>query len=150
LLFNLHCTLNFSFKLIEGIIYILTILVFHVWNSQYILHHDNIKVLIQHVLKLLHRFKPIRQMIEMNYFNFVKTPSLVCFADHCLSYCPFSFGHCVFCPSLYGFWLPLWYIQTLLASRKMMRKLGKAVNGYIYSSVMVYKVYFNSKFTVPN
>ena len=31
-----------------------------------------------------------------------------CFVDHCLS-------HCVFCPSLiYGFWLPLWYLKTLL------------------------------------
>jgi hypothetical protein len=33
---------------------------------------------------------------------------------HCLSFCPFSFGHCVVCPSIYGFWLPLWILQTLL------------------------------------
>jgi hypothetical protein len=26
----------------------------------------------------------------------------------------FFFGHCVVCPSFYGFWLPLWYLQTLL------------------------------------
>ena len=38
----------------------------------------------------------------------------VCFVDHCLSFCNFSFGHCVVCPSIYGFWLPLWYLQTLL------------------------------------
>jgi hypothetical protein len=39
----------------------------------------------------------------------------VCFVDRCLSLCSFSFGHCVFCPSLiYGFWLRLWYLQTLL------------------------------------
>ena len=70
----------------------------------------------------------------------------VCFVDRCLSFCAFSFGHCVicssvFCPlcclffclltivlsvllsfdhcvvcssSIYGFWLPLWYLQTLL------------------------------------
>ena len=39
----------------------------------------------------------------------------VCFVDHCLSFCPFSSGHCVVCPSsIYGFWLPLWYLQTLL------------------------------------
>ena len=25
-----------------------------------------------------------------------------------------SCGHCVVCPSIYGFWLPLWYLQTLL------------------------------------
>ena len=46
------------------------------------------------------------------------TPSIVwcvCFVDRCLSFCPFSFGHCVVCPSsIYGFWLPLWYLQTLL------------------------------------
>jgi hypothetical protein len=39
----------------------------------------------------------------------------VCFVDHCLSFCTFSFGHCVVCSSsIYGFWLPLWYLQTLL------------------------------------
>ena len=27
----------------------------------------------------------------------------VCFVDNCLSCCPFSFGHCVVCPSIYGF-----------------------------------------------
>jgi hypothetical protein len=30
-------------------------------------------------------------------------------------YMPFSFGHCIVCPSsIYGFWLPLWYLQTIL------------------------------------
>ena len=38
----------------------------------------------------------------------------VCFVDCCLSFCTFSFGHCVFCSSIYGFWLPFWYRQTLL------------------------------------
>ena len=27
----------------------------------------------------------------------------VSFVDRCLSFCPFSFGHCVVCPSIYGF-----------------------------------------------
>jgi hypothetical protein len=37
----------------------------------------------------------------------------VCFVDRCLSFCSFSFGHCVVCPSsIYRFWLPLWYLQT--------------------------------------
>ena len=31
-----------------------------------------------------------------------------------VSFCTFSFGHCVVCSSIYGFWLPLWYLQTLL------------------------------------
>ncbi len=38
----------------------------------------------------------------------------VCFVDRCLSFCPFFFGHCVVCSSIYGFWLALWYLQTLL------------------------------------
>ena len=37
----------------------------------------------------------------------------VCFVDRCLSFCAFSFGHCVVCSSIYGFWLPHWYLQTL-------------------------------------
>ena len=39
----------------------------------------------------------------------------VCFVVRCLSFCSFSFCHCVVCSSsIYGFWLPLWYLQTLL------------------------------------
>jgi hypothetical protein len=38
----------------------------------------------------------------------------VCFVDRCLSFCTFSFGHCAVCSLIYGFWLPLWYLQTLL------------------------------------
>ena len=36
----------------------------------------------------------------------------VCFVDHCLFFCSSSFGHCFVC-SIYGFWLLLWYLQTL-------------------------------------
>ena len=37
------------------------------------------------------------------------------FVDRCLSFCLFSFGHCVVCPSsIYGFWLLLWYLQAFL------------------------------------
>jgi hypothetical protein len=42
----------------------------------------------------------------------------VCFVDRCLSFCTFSFGHCVVCSSsIYGFWLRLWYLQALLKVR---------------------------------
>ena len=35
--------------------------------------------------------------------------------DRCLSFCDFSFGHCVACPfSIYDFWVTLWYLQILL------------------------------------
>jgi hypothetical protein len=39
----------------------------------------------------------------------------VCLVDRCLSFCTYFFGHDVFCSSsIYGFWLPLWYLQNLL------------------------------------
>ena len=39
----------------------------------------------------------------------------VCFVNRCLSFCTFSFSHCVVCSSsIYGLCLPLWYLQTLL------------------------------------
>ena len=52
-------------------------------------------------------------------FNGVRvTRSLVlyvCFVDRCLHFCTYSFGNCVVCSSsIYGFWLPLSYFQSLL------------------------------------
>ena len=42
----------------------------------------------------------------------------VCFVDRRLSFCTFCSDHCVVCSSpIYGFWLPLWYLQTLLTFR---------------------------------
>jgi hypothetical protein len=39
----------------------------------------------------------------------------VCFVDRCLSLCTFCVDNCGVCPSsIYGFWLPLWYLQILL------------------------------------
>ena len=44
----------------------------------------------------------------------------VCFVERCLFFCSFPFGHCVVCSSsIYGFWLPLWYLQTLLNTKCM-------------------------------
>ena len=40
----------------------------------------------------------------------------VCFVDLCLFFCPFSFGHCVVGSSIYGFWLPLWYLLAIVLS----------------------------------
>ena len=51
----------------------------------------------------------------------------VCFVDRCLSLCTFSFGHCVVCPSsIYGFWLPLWYLQTLLVTSGKSQKITRS------------------------
>ena len=49
------------------------------------------------------------------FFNGVHvTRSLVlcvCFVDWCFSFCTFSFSYCIVCPSIYIFWLPLWYLR---------------------------------------
>jgi hypothetical protein len=34
-----------------------------------------------------------------------------------------SFGHCVVCPVIYCFWLPLWYLQTFLLSVPVVLKM---------------------------
>ena len=79
-------------------------------------------------------------------FNGVRvTRSLVlcvCFVDGCLPFCTFSFGHCVVCSSsIYGFWLPLWYLQNLLVSlNKSVRNsfhfiLSAKLNNYRYFTV---------------
>jgi len=44
--------------------------------------------------------------------------SIFCFLcsvlDPSLSLCPFTFDHCIVFPaSIYGFWLPVWYLQTV-------------------------------------
>jgi hypothetical protein len=59
-----------------------------------------------------------------------------CFADRCLSFCPFSFDHCVVCSSsIYVFWLLLWYLQTLLLAKYY----------YIYLKiVLVSEVWFST------
>ena len=39
----------------------------------------------------------------------------VCLVDYCFSFCTFPFRHCVVCSLIYGCWLPLWSLQTLLS-----------------------------------
>jgi hypothetical protein len=43
----------------------------------------------------------------------------VCFVDHC----PLSVDHCIICPTIYGFWLPLWYRQTFLVIKHSVNEL---------------------------
>jgi hypothetical protein len=55
----------------------------------------------------------------------------VCFVDRCLSFCTFSFGHCVVCSSsIYGLWLPLWYLQTLIIKTKILLHYALWLSGY--------------------
>jgi hypothetical protein len=64
----------------------------------------------------------------------------VCFVDRCLSFCTFSFGHCVVCSSsIYGFWLPLWYLQTLLINKlnTLTRMVAYSNSSPIFSGVRV-------------
>jgi hypothetical protein len=45
----------------------------------------------------------------------------VCCVHRCLSFCTFPFDHCVVRSSLiYGFWLSIWYLQTLLSIFKLL------------------------------
>ena len=43
-----------------------------------------------------------------------------CFVDRCLSFWPFSFGHRIICPSIYGFPLPFCYLQTILSFNRFL------------------------------
>jgi hypothetical protein len=55
----------------------------------------------------------------------------------------FSFGHCVVCPSsIYGFWLPPWYLQTLLIylrywSLDVMKKSVDNITVFILTPVII-------------
>ena len=64
-----------------------------------------------HALRLLQSSPPVFSGVRV-------TRSLVLYVyvvDHCLSFCPFYFGHCVVCSSLlYGFWLLRWYLKNLI------------------------------------
>ena len=66
-----------------------------------------------------------RSMLKFLYQ--VKTQYLVlcvCCVDRYLSFCLLPFDYGVVCPSsIYRFWLPLWYLQTLLLNVPLNAKL---------------------------
>ena len=69
----------------------------------------------------------------------------VCFVDHCLSFCTFSFGHCFVCSSLiYVFWLICWYLQTLLRCSSD----GKVTKGRNNKCFTLYIFYYYHNATV--
>ena len=41
------------------------------------------------------------------------------FVDHCLLFRPFSFGHCIVCPSIYGFWLPPFFNYNIVRMEQL-------------------------------
>ena len=60
----------------------------------------------------------------------------VCFVNRCLSFCSFSFGHCVGCSSsIYRFWLRFWYLQALLKFNQL--DLNLTTIQYLNISVVV-------------
>jgi hypothetical protein len=66
----------------------------------------------------------------------------VCFVDRCLSFCPFSFVHCVVCPSIYGFWLPPFGIFKLFiqASHCLMIPLTNLISRFFFIFIFCRKV----------
>ena len=63
----------------------------------------------------------------------------VYFIDRCLSFCTFSCGHCVVrSSSIYGLWLPLWYLQSLIIPNLWVELIIKNPSWYrqhIYETV---------------
>jgi hypothetical protein len=74
-------------------------------------------------------------------YGMIVTRSLVlyaCFVDRCLSFCTFSLGHCVVCSSsIDGFWLSLWYLQTLLPPGIWLQTADDGHNSLPFESLLV-------------
>jgi hypothetical protein len=67
----------------------------------------------------------------------------VCFVDRCLSFCTFSFCHCVVCSSsIYGFWLPLLYLQTLLVVLLRSFEVRSPKHGLFSNYSSILKVFY--------
>jgi hypothetical protein len=64
----------------------------------------------------------------------------VCSVDCCLSFCNFSFGHCVVCSSIYRFWLHLWYLQALFKQWLMFKLINRTHVTRTSTMIMWYTV----------
>ena len=88
----------------------------------------------------------------------------VYFVDRCLSFCSFSFGHCVVCSSsIYGFWLPpfgifklflsciLENIIVVILSAEMILFTQRYVTtrGFFFKSDISYNFQWRDKWSVP-
>ena len=89
----------------------------YAWNNfSWTLSHELITIWIDYSIKNLIRSKNKKKCFTIPehlssppFFSGIRvTRSLVlyvCFIDCCLSFCTFSFGHCLVCSSsMYGFW----------------------------------------------
>ena len=94
------------------------------WHSEFNLTYINTSQSFPHswlitgfVIRLTRRVPLVEKELLTLPENLSSPSSLVvyvCFEDGCLFFCLFSFGHCDVWSLIYGFWLPLWYHQTLL------------------------------------
>jgi hypothetical protein len=83
-------------------------IIVHTINSQSNFHCD--KVNSKSATRLFYRsFSNLFWFSKLDYLYF--TAVKVILKTNCFV-CPFAFGHCVVCSSIYGFWLPFWYLLT--------------------------------------
>jgi hypothetical protein len=74
----------------------------------------------------------------------------VCFVDRCLSFCPFSFGRCVVCPSSnYGFWLPVGIFKLFLYLDGILTSLSDLVNKSMLSWLYIFTTVFYITINLP-
>jgi hypothetical protein len=64
-----------------------------------------------------------------------------------LSFCPFSFGHCIVCSSsIYAYSLPLWYLQTRLTGIDIHYYEGR--KNTLKTSFIQYKITNNKRLSL--
>jgi hypothetical protein len=69
--------------------------------------------MIMDIASIIKEDRLLRTMLRISNSESSKSAKRVGAVFICLFFCPFSLGHCVVWPSsMYGFWLPLWYLQT--------------------------------------
>ena len=110
----------------------------------FLIGHINVN---KDVFCLIISYLQIKSYNVLNYNNCSTDwsfPLSLCFVDRCLSFCSFSFGHCVVCSSsIYRLWLPLWYLQTLLVNILEFKQILWSFFTSIYlSEYILYSVWF--------
>jgi len=97
--------------------------------------HSSIMTYHRLVTRLTRRLSLVKRELptlpeHLNGVRFARSFSVV-FCGSLFVLLSFTFGHYVVCPSIYGLWLPLWYLQSLLL---LYTTVATSVAGSIYSS----------------
>jgi hypothetical protein len=86
----------------------------HLYTNEFIIHNAMLKVLKFSIFRNKKEYTVIKLATLPEHLS-SSHPGLsdvrvtrflllyVCFEDHCLSFCPFSFGHCIVCSPIQGF-----------------------------------------------